>query len=210
MGRRNGIRRSLGKAKERYRETSRNSSACRRPARTQSESGCSRDWNSSRIPSGQGPRSSRYRARTERYAAFRRLLHLRRRVWKSSRDVRRSRPSGKGSSAFNAGGSARPTGRSRSGRSLLGDGRSQSAPHCGLPPIEAARCSTACTLYRRAHHARSVARTAQSRRSQGIADRYQSGRPGQRRSVERNAAEAFDRSSEAQNYRLRRRCRQRK
>ena len=47
-------------------------------------------------------------------------------------------------------------------------------------------------------HSRSVARAASSRRSEGIAHRHQGGRAGLGGSAERNAAEAFERSGEAE------------
>ena len=89
------------------------------------------------------------------------------------------------------GGSARLAGNPRRGRQLPGYRRSQSAPHRRVPAVETARRGHG-SLQRRAHHARSVARTTEGRRSQGTRHRHQGRRARLRGSAQRNAAEAVE------------------
>ena len=106
-------------------------------------------------------------------------------------------PSDQASRAVDAGRSARSARRAGSGRSIPGDGRSESAPHRRIPARQAARGIT-CENSFGPPDARSIARAAQGRRSEGSAGRFEGGRARVGGSAERNAAEAFERSGEAE------------
>ena len=98
--------------------------------------------------------------------------------------------------------SSRTRRNSRSGRSIPRYRRSESAPPCGISPVENSR-SYLGTNCRRPPHAGSIARATRCGRRERIAAHHQGRRARLRRSAFGNVAETFHRSGETENSQLR-------
>ena len=121
----------------------------------QGQSGPSGGRQRARSAIGSRPRSGGDRSGSQRHAARRRLLHLRRGVRQSPRHVRRSRPADPRSRAVHAGRGARSGFAARSGRHVPGGHRyRQGQADRHVPRIEGARRRHG---EERPHHAREAA-----------------------------------------------------
>ena len=116
LGRRCGHGSGFGQSRTESRSAARNDSAGRRHAGSEGQPGASGHGHGARSEARSRPRSGGDRAGAQRHAARRRLLHLRLGVRQSPRHVRRSRQSGQGSRAVDAGRSDRSREPARSRR----------------------------------------------------------------------------------------------